>query len=50
LSGKKLELPVKRILLGRDPEEVAARGALRDPTALDAVAAIAGERRAQAAL
>jgi acetoacetyl-CoA synthetase len=50
LSGKKLELPVKRILLGRDPDEVAARGALRDPTALDAVASIAGERRAQAGL
>jgi acetoacetyl-CoA synthetase len=48
LSGKKLELPVKRILLGRDPDEVAARGALRDPTALDAVAAIAGSRRPQA--
>ncbi len=50
LSGKKLELPVKRILLGRDPDEVAARGALRDPTALDAIAEIAEERRAQAGL
>ncbi len=50
LSGKKLELPVKRILLGRDPDEVAARGALRDATALDAIAEIAEERRAQAGL
>jgi acetoacetyl-CoA synthetase len=35
LSGKKLELPVKKILLGADPEVVASRGALKDPTALD---------------
>ena len=34
-SGKKLEVPVKRILLGEDPEAVASRGALADPTALD---------------
>ncbi len=40
LSGKKLELPVKRILLGADPDAVASRGALRDPSALDAVAAL----------
>ena len=31
LSGKKLELPVKKILLGADPEQVASRGALKDP-------------------
>ena len=35
LSGKKLELPVKRILAGAAAGEVAAPGALADPTALD---------------
>ena len=35
LSGKKLELPVKRILAGAAAEAVAAQGALADPTALD---------------
>ncbi len=44
LSGKKLELPVKRILQGGDPEAVASRGALKDPSALDAVVAIARSR------
>jgi acetoacetyl-CoA synthetase len=33
-SGKKLEVPVKRILLGEDPDAVASRGALVDPDAL----------------
>jgi acetoacetyl-CoA synthetase len=37
LSGKKLELPVKKILLGGDPDEVASRGSLKDPSALDAI-------------
>ena len=45
LSGKKLELPVKKILLGADPEAVASRGALKDPSALDEVAELAAERR-----
>ena len=35
LSGKKLELPVKKILLGAHPDDVASRGALKDPAALD---------------
>ncbi len=34
-TGKKLELPVKRILLGADPDEVASRDSLIDPTTLD---------------
>lgn len=34
-TGKKLELPVKRILLGADPDEVASRDSLLDPTTLD---------------
>ncbi|MEO6578164.1 MAG: acetoacetate--CoA ligase, partial [Candidatus Limnocylindria bacterium] len=36
LSGKKLEVPVKRILTGTDPAVAASRGSLADPTSLDA--------------
>jgi acetoacetyl-CoA synthetase len=36
LSGKKLEVPVKRILLGQPPDAVASSDALADPAALDA--------------
>jgi len=39
LSGKKLEVPVKRILQGARADDVAARGALADPGALDWYAA-----------
>jgi acetoacetyl-CoA synthetase len=35
LSGKLLEVPVKRILLGADPAAVASRDALANPAALD---------------
>lgn len=45
LSGKKLELPVKRILAGEVPSEVASRDALVDPGALDDVAKLALRRR-----
>jgi acetoacetyl-CoA synthetase len=41
LTGKKLEMPVKRILLGAAVEAVASRDALLDPTALDAFADLA---------
>jgi acetoacetyl-CoA synthetase len=41
LTGKKLETPVKRILLGVAVEAVASRDALLDPTALDAFARLA---------
>jgi acetoacetyl-CoA synthetase len=44
LSGKKLEVPVKKILRGVPVDEAATRGALEDPAALDDVAAIARER------
>jgi acetoacetyl-CoA synthetase len=40
-TGKKLEAPVKRIMLGARPDEVASRDALVDPTAIDAFAAYA---------
>jgi acetoacetyl-CoA synthetase len=46
LSGKKLEIPIKRILAGADAEEVASRDALRDPAALDAFVEIAQHGRA----
>jgi acetoacetyl-CoA synthetase len=41
LSGKKLELPVKRILSGENPAKVASREALTDPGALDSIAVLA---------
>jgi acetoacetyl-CoA synthetase len=44
LTGKKLELPVKRILQGIDVHEVASADALADPSALDAFVAYAAER------
>jgi acetoacetyl-CoA synthetase len=44
LSGKKLEVPVKKILAGADPDEVASRGSLRDPAALDAIVEVAALR------
>lgn len=44
-SGKKLEVPVKRILRGEAPDEVAARSALVDPDSLDAFVDIARQRR-----
>jgi acetoacetyl-CoA synthetase len=48
LTQKKLELPVKRILLGAPAEEVANRDALADASALDAFVAIAARRRESA--
>lgn len=41
LSGKKLEVPVKHILAGAEPELVVARGALANPGALTAFEAAA---------
>jgi acetoacetyl-CoA synthetase len=41
LSGKKLEVPVKRILAGVPPDAAASRGALVDAAALDAFVALA---------
>jgi acetoacetyl-CoA synthetase len=40
-SGKKLEVPVKRILRGAEPDAVVSRGSLADPSAIDAFAAFA---------
>jgi acetoacetyl-CoA synthetase len=44
LTGKKLELPVKRILRGTPAEQVASRDALADPDAIDAFVALASAR------
>jgi acetoacetyl-CoA synthetase len=46
LTGKKLEAPVKRILLGEAAERVASRDSLLDPAALDAFVRLASERAA----
>ncbi len=40
LNGKKLEVPVKRILLGADPANVASRDTLANPQALDDLVAL----------
>ncbi|HEX7083791.1 MAG TPA: hypothetical protein VF186_06730, partial [Gaiellaceae bacterium] len=40
LSGKVLEVPVKRILAGEPPERVVSRGALANPAALDPFVAL----------
>ena len=44
LSGKVLELPVKRILTGTPPERAASRDSLANPEALDTFVALAAER------
>jgi acetoacetyl-CoA synthetase len=44
LTGKKLEAPVKRVLGGAVPENVASLDALLDPTAFDAFVAYAAGR------
>jgi len=44
LSGKLLELPVRRILLGDDPAQAVSRDALANPTAVDIFVRLAAER------
>ncbi|HEV2438919.1 MAG TPA: acetoacetate--CoA ligase [bacterium] len=44
LNGKKLEVPVKRILAGAPPDRAASRDALANPSALDAFVRLAEER------
>jgi acetoacetyl-CoA synthetase len=45
-TGKRLEVPVKRILQGADPDRVVNRGAIDDPAALDTLVEAARARRA----
>jgi acetoacetyl-CoA synthetase len=42
LSGKVLEVPVKRILMGQDPDKAASRDSLANPQALDWFVEFAG--------
>lgn len=44
LTGKKMEIPVRKLLLGQPLEKVASRDATRNPTALDWFAAFAAGR------
>lgn len=44
LSGKALEIPVKRILMGADPDAVASRESLANPEALDRFVGLATDR------
>jgi acetoacetyl-CoA synthetase len=45
LSGKALEIPVKRILTGTDPDRAVSRESLANPEALDHFVAMAADRR-----
>ncbi len=45
LSGKVLEVPVKRILMGADPDKAASRDSLANPEALDFFVSRAQRRR-----
>jgi acetoacetyl-CoA synthetase len=45
-TGKKLELPAKKVLLGAAVDDVASRDVLADPTALDPFVALAAARAA----
>jgi acetoacetyl-CoA synthetase len=49
LSGKKLEVPVKRILTGTPAESAAAKGALANPESLTAFEQLASERSVRSA-
>jgi len=35
LTGKKMEVPIRKILMGRDPEKSANRDAMSNPNSLD---------------
>jgi acetoacetyl-CoA synthetase len=48
ISGKKVEVPVKRLLSGGDPDRVVTRDALADPTAWDDLVAVVRELRDKA--
>ncbi len=48
LNGKKLEVPVKRVLLGGDPAKVVNRDSLSDPTSMDFYVDLAKARRSGA--
>jgi acetoacetyl-CoA synthetase len=43
LSGKVMEVPAKRILMGADPDKVVSRGSMANPAALDPFVALAAQ-------
>ena len=45
LSGKKMEVPVRKILMGWPPDKAASRDAMMDPAAIDWFVAFAQSRR-----
>jgi acetoacetyl-CoA synthetase len=47
ISGKKLEVPVKKILLGQPPEKACNRSAMLNPGSIDWFVAYAAQRAAQ---
>jgi acetoacetyl-CoA synthetase len=46
MTGKKLEVPIKRLFMGADPATAVNRNAVSDPAALDAFAELAAARSA----
>ena len=44
LSGKKMEVPVRKILLGQPPDGVASRDAMANPSSLDWFVSFAAAR------
>jgi acetoacetyl-CoA synthetase len=48
LTGKRLEVPVRRILEGADPDTVTSRGTLANPEALEAFVELAARRSSSA--
>jgi acetoacetyl-CoA synthetase len=48
LTGKRLEVPVRRILEGADPDTVTSRGTLANPEALEAFVELAVRRSSSA--
>ena len=48
LTGKKLEVPVKKLLLGQPAEKVANRDTMTNPASLDWFVALARQRDQQA--
>lgn len=45
LSGKKTETPVKKVLMGKNPDEVLNSGALRNPSSMEYFISLARHRR-----
>jgi acetoacetyl-CoA synthetase len=48
LSGKKLEVPVKRILAGADPDQVLTLASVANPESLEPIFALARGRLEEA--